>query len=353
MKIHAYILCYNEEDIIRNTLSHYSEFCSRVFLMDNMSTDRTLQYASEYDKVTVIPWADETIDQHLNIKMKAKTFRDYSRQGGQYTEEVADWIIACDADEILYHPRLTDLLATYKKQGVTVPLVTGFNMLDEKNVDPARSLTEQFREGVRTVFFDKRIVFDSNFDMHYSGGAHPRCAGFHHMKTEYNYLTNEKAELALLHYKYVGNRYLKVARKYFEKAPLSTDGSTGCPVHYSRTMSGSIKAPRGGTIIIEDNDYIDFSKFEPCVGDKGLDEDLWWANRAMHAVNLQHIALRMERQGLRKNLSDCIALMEFALRLKPHGKPIRNKLAYYRSLAREECSIFTWILEKFRLPKSH
>ncbi|WP_175404477.1 glycosyltransferase family 2 protein [Endozoicomonas atrinae] len=54
MKIHAYLICFNEEKIIKSVLDYYSSICSKIFLFDNGSTDDSVKIACQYDNVRVI-----------------------------------------------------------------------------------------------------------------------------------------------------------------------------------------------------------------------------------------------------------------------------------------------------------
>lgn len=56
LKIHAYFVCYNEEKILPFILDYYLSFCSKIFLFDNLSNDRTLEIARGYPEVKVIPF---------------------------------------------------------------------------------------------------------------------------------------------------------------------------------------------------------------------------------------------------------------------------------------------------------
>lgn len=53
-KVHVYILCFNEEKMLPFTLDCYSSFCAKIFVLDNMSTDHSLEICSMYSKVQVI-----------------------------------------------------------------------------------------------------------------------------------------------------------------------------------------------------------------------------------------------------------------------------------------------------------
>ena len=58
MKIHAYFLCYNEEAILPHLLGHYSEFCDKITILNNMSTDKSVEIAKNwmFCDVEVVNW---------------------------------------------------------------------------------------------------------------------------------------------------------------------------------------------------------------------------------------------------------------------------------------------------------
>lgn len=193
MIIHAYLLCYNEEKIIKNTLDYYSKFCSKIFVLDNMSTDKSCEIASQYENVIIIKWQNNGfIDESLYVTLKTQTYKNYSRKGGEFTSEVADWIISCDMDEILYHPNLIWAIKEYDKLDVTVPCITGFNVLGDNELDPERDIIQQYSKAIRAKPFDKRILFRCDFDMTYSFGCHPKGNGFEHMKQTYLYKSSDE-----------------------------------------------------------------------------------------------------------------------------------------------------------------
>jgi len=53
MKIHAYIIAWNEEKILPFTLDYYSKFCEKIYIYDNMSTDNSDKIYKKYEKVIV------------------------------------------------------------------------------------------------------------------------------------------------------------------------------------------------------------------------------------------------------------------------------------------------------------
>lgn len=212
MKIHAYILCYNEEDIILHTLRHYSSFCSRIFLLDNYSTDSSVDIASTFEKVTVLPWwSDDKLNDYKNTEIKQDYYKIYSRVDSSMCVESADWVITCDMDELIYHPQLTSVLAAYKKKGVSVANIVGFNMVSEISLCEIASLNDSVRMGVQAKVFNKPILFTAGFDMVFSPGCHPGGEGYKKMLQQPRYKKGDE-QIALLHYKYIGERSIVKAK---------------------------------------------------------------------------------------------------------------------------------------------
>ena len=80
MKIHAYIISYNEEKLLPFTLDYYSTFCEKIFVYDNYSTDSSDEIYKKYDKVEVIKWdSGNEINENNYIKIKSEEYRKYSR----------------------------------------------------------------------------------------------------------------------------------------------------------------------------------------------------------------------------------------------------------------------------------
>ena len=75
MKIHAYIISYNEEKLLPFTLDYYSTFCEKIFVYDNYSTDSSDNIYKNYSKVEVIKWDSGNEINELNyIKIKYVKF---------------------------------------------------------------------------------------------------------------------------------------------------------------------------------------------------------------------------------------------------------------------------------------
>ena len=104
-KIHAHILAWNEEKILPFTLDHYSQFCEKIFIYDNMSTDSSDEIYKKYLNVEVIKWeSGNEFNDFYNAKIKSEEYKKRSRDQG------VDWVIVCDCDEFLYHENLLEKL---------------------------------------------------------------------------------------------------------------------------------------------------------------------------------------------------------------------------------------------------
>ena len=196
MKIHAHILAYNEEKILPFILDYYSNLCEKIFIYDNMSTDNSDEIYSKYPKVFVIKWDSKSEINEINyVNIKSNGYKQVSRD--------ADWVIVCDCDEILYHPRLLDKLQYYKDNGVTVPKVNGHDMVSEFfPVYDGEPITDKIKTGSEVYPpFCKNIIFNPKLDVQYGIGGHSfQCN---------NAVYSNSPELKLLHYKFLSVEYVE------------------------------------------------------------------------------------------------------------------------------------------------
>ena len=332
MKIHAYIICFNEEKIMKQILEYYSSICSRIFIYDNLSNDKTIEIAKKFDKVSVNYFDTNGMkDNSFHVKIKTEEYKKYSRKGGVHTEEVADWIICVDTDEVIYHPDLINVLSTYKAQGITVPCITGFNMVGEQDLTADKPIIEQYLKGVREPVFDKRALFDTDFDMSYTLGCHSYGAGFELMKQTYGYKSSNATPIALLHYKHIGSLLYESAIKNlerFDSASISLDdkGSYKGPgSHYAfykdRGVQSSPLLNRSKNIFDENMNVL-FGNFPSSSGENGSKE---LSPRIMVKADVDVVrdaALKLELE----NPMLALKLMQTALKFRPTGPVIKRKI---------------------------
>jgi glycosyltransferase involved in cell wall biosynthesis len=222
--IHAYILCWNEEDILPFTLDHYERYCEKIYLLDNMSDDKSLSIAREYGAVTVLQWdSGGKIRDDLYVHLKNHA---YKRSRGQ-----ADFVIVCDADEIYLG---LDALVSSSVNYSPSPSVHGYQMVSScfpKYRGKDFPITKLIQTGCRDFEFDKPCVFDPELDVEFSFGAH---------KARFSKPTSgEQANLTLLHYKYLGINYFH-SKNLRARARLSNlNLAKGLGIHYHDSIDKS------------------------------------------------------------------------------------------------------------------
>jgi hypothetical protein len=198
MKIHAYIIAWNEERILPFTLDHYSQFCEKIYVYDNMSTDGSDEIYKKYDKVVVKKW--QTPDKKYNQaivdhEIKSNIYKQSRKQN-------VDWVIVCDCDEFLYHENLLEKLKQYKEQGITMPKIDGHDMFSENFPEyDGGLLTDKVKIGSKTYdVMCKNIIFNPVLDVLYSYGSHSVNAP--------KAIFSNESEIKLLHYKFLGKEYV-------------------------------------------------------------------------------------------------------------------------------------------------
>lgn len=201
MIIHAHILAFNEEKILPFTLDYYSSLCEKIFIYDNMSTDNSDEIYKTYPKVTVIKWnSNDEINEMNYVQIKNNGYK-VSRADN------ADWVIVCDTDEFLYHPRLLEKLEYYKKQGITVPLINGHDMVSETFPEyDGEFIMKKIKTGSEVYPpFCKNIIFNPKIEANFGIGGHSFQSN--------NTINSVSPELKLLHYKFLGKEYVEAIYK--------------------------------------------------------------------------------------------------------------------------------------------
>ncbi|WP_255362702.1 glycosyltransferase family 2 protein [Tenacibaculum sp. MAR_2009_124] len=197
INIELYVLCFNEQKMIRHTLNYYSKFCSKIVIIDNQSTDDSIELASKYEHVE-FRYLDS--DNEF-VEDKLRETRNNCWKGS-----VADYVIVCDMDEFLYDENLMEKLTLAKQRNIVMPMIVGYNMINDNfPLDYDSLITTQIKFGKRSNWFDKNIIFDPKKvkEINFSPGSHQCYPVFYE-----NTITDELLELKLLHYKYLGREYL-------------------------------------------------------------------------------------------------------------------------------------------------
>ena len=117
--INIFLLCYNEEILISETIKHYKYYMPncKITILDNNSTDKSVDIARK-NGCNIISWGEtEEIDDFKYTELKNNIWKDINN----------GWIIVCDMDEWLCVT--SDQLESEKKNGITFLDTHGYHMV--------------------------------------------------------------------------------------------------------------------------------------------------------------------------------------------------------------------------------
>lgn len=211
MKIDCFFIAWNEAETIHLTIRHYQKFCRSVTVFDNFSTDNTRDIAEENGAIVKLFGVEGQLNDHEYLKVKNNCWKGSD----------ADWVIVCDADEILYHQYLGEFLAEEKAKGTSIISPAGYSMYSN---DAPRETWFDIRTGIRDEAYSKLICFDPKAitEIGYIYGCHEAKP-----QGRVKYATDQAK---LLHYKYVGGIERTLARhRLYEarKAPINRRWNLG------------------------------------------------------------------------------------------------------------------------------
>lgn len=215
--------CYNEEEILPFYLDYYINFVKvdKIVIYDGGSNDNTPNIIKEYDNVEFI--VDKT------DKMDERTLTDIRNNGWKKYKDLYDWIIVCDIDEFIYHPDLKNKLIEYDKDGITIPLIDGYDMISEDfpEFQKGKYLTKIIKNGVKDPeYLNKNALFNGKkININYEFGTHS-C------NPSGNVVYSENSEIKLLQYKWLSYEYL-IKKSYNSSERLSVwNIEKGAGKHY-------------------------------------------------------------------------------------------------------------------------
>ena len=246
MKIACYALAYNEEIILPQFINHYKKFCDKIVIYDNMSTDNTKQIALD-SGCEVVSWeapGGGLNDQcYLDIKSNC-----YKKDRLDY-----DWVMTVDADELYSHKDgvegLLSCLDTYKRTGVTLPKVRGYNMVgvDEDNLDISK-----INKGAIDISYSKRCIFNPSLDMKWDFGCHPQHSQ-RYIDSIPGVIESSEEEVLLYHYKYINLDYVIKRHSSYLDRMSSFNRQRGLAVHYGYSEEKIVQ------------EYLDLKNISECV----------------------------------------------------------------------------------------
>lgn len=204
MKITVITLTRDEERIIPFFLRHYAEFADEIIVFDHHSTDGTRQIVESHPKARCQLYSTGgVLRDDIHAIMKSLCYQNK----GPFPPDPpvdGDWFIVLDCDEFIWHPDLRGYLAGCIADGITLPLVDGYEMVGTNGMpedDGKTQLRDIEKFGVPFKNQCKRAVIHKDCQVNFRPGAH-ECdpAG--------RYKPSPAAEIKLLHYKWLSLEHI-------------------------------------------------------------------------------------------------------------------------------------------------
>lgn len=168
MKINIFILCYNEEVLIRNTILHYKQYLpsANITILDNKSTDNSVNIAKSFN-CKIIEWESPKYKNCIDDF----EYRTLKNNCWKYLQD--GWVLVIDMDEWLY---ITEQqLLEEQTNGTSIIKVKGIDMigesksiiLDDIDLNKINKYKDNPWESKSLCFLRDKII-----DMNYTIGAH-------------------------------------------------------------------------------------------------------------------------------------------------------------------------------------
>lgn len=217
MRIEAFLLCWNEKDIMPFIIKHYQKFCDHIVIMDNHSTDGSDKLAESMG-CEVRKFGTKFFDDQSNMEAKNSCWKGSK----------ADWCVVCDFDEVLFaNENIYQRLARIRFEGATIIKTIGWQIMSDQM--PKEDLLE-ITNGYEFSNYAKNIIFNPKeiTAINYNPGAH-RC------EPEGNVVWSEES-LYVLHYKHIGGVERTIKRyKEYQPRMSKNNRKNGWGTHYNRT----------------------------------------------------------------------------------------------------------------------
>lgn len=219
MTVEAFIIAWNEEDIIGHTVRHYQEhFGAKVNVFDNYSTDRTREIATHSGAYVESFGTPGVLDDLTYLELKNNIWKNSH----------ADWVIVCDADELLVFNSADPLNGMDDCIGAcNIVWPMGWDVYSDEMPAPNDDIF-CINTGYEYENYAKRIMFNRHAikEINYRPGCHS-CNPVGDVRY------SNKEDFTLMHYKNIGGIERKIARNKAYQARMSKmNRQKGYGVHY-------------------------------------------------------------------------------------------------------------------------
>ena len=160
MKVETFIMAHNEEFLMPYLLRHYTLF-SDVVILENNSTDRTVEIAEGFPRTKVLRLkTDDVKDNQWIVDIKNSIYKDSK----------ADYVIVVDADEFVYHEDILSILQIAKSNGADIVLTNWYEMCSPFLPSGQGQIYDEIKTG--HLGAGKVNIFSPKIDINYEVGCH-------------------------------------------------------------------------------------------------------------------------------------------------------------------------------------
>lgn len=216
MNVDAHIICWNERDLLPLTIKHYREFCRTITIYDNYSDDGSDTIAESMGCKVVKFGKPGELNDNFYLEVKNHCWKGSN----------ADYVIVCDADEIITSKWANYVSEEERMNGVRPTIYRTQGWQVTSNNFPENDLLEvtngwAFDNYSKSVMFDPRAIKEMN----YRPGAH-RC-------DPVGDIVYSSEILYLLHYRQAGGAE-RLVRRYsqYMKRLSQFNRKHGHGIHY-------------------------------------------------------------------------------------------------------------------------
>jgi glycosyltransferase involved in cell wall biosynthesis len=223
LNIHLYSILWNEAPMLGFFFRHYDPWISRYVMLDDGSTDGTLDILRQHPRVEVRRF--ERGDEPRFVPASKRVYdRVWKESRGK-----ADWVVITAVDEHLHHSDLIPWLEARHDAGTTLIPALGYQMVSEAFPEGDETLALTLTQGAPFVLMSKLSLFrpDALTDTFFDGGRHSA-------RPQGRLVLPERDELMLLHYRYIGRSRLKERDAELAARAGEADRDARWATHYSK-----------------------------------------------------------------------------------------------------------------------
>lgn len=226
MRIHIHTICWNDRPMLDYFFRNYEQWVDRFLILDDGSTDGTLEYLAARPDVDVrqLVRVDPT---SWVLSAKAIYDHDWKRSCRD-----ADWVVITNIDEHLHHQDMRRYLARLMEKGVTIAPALGYQMFSQSTPTPDALLWRDCPIGAPWAKMSKIGIFrpgkieETSF-----------APGRHTVALRGDVALPHRDEIANLHYKYVWGLEATQSRHAVQKNRLGVlDQEKGWGHKYSWSL---------------------------------------------------------------------------------------------------------------------